>query len=115
MLGICAGMQLQAVFAGGRLARAERPERGFLPIEIVDGSDLLEGMSDEPTVFHDHTDEIADLPAGFRVLARSSACRVQAIAAPARSWWGTQFHPEEWTQEHPAGAHVLRNFFALVR
>ena len=115
VLGICAGMQLQAVFAGGRLARAERPERGFLPIEIVDGSDLLEGMSDEPTVFHDHTDEIAELPADFRVLARSSACSVQALAAPARSWWGTQFHPEEWTSEHPAGAHVLQNFFSLIR
>jgi GMP synthase (glutamine-hydrolysing) A subunit len=115
VLGICAGMQLQALFAGGRLARAERPERGFLPIEIVDDRDLLAGLPREADVFQDHTDEIAELPDGFRVLARSSACQVQAIAAPARAWWGTQFHPEEWTEEHPAGAHVLRNFFALIR
>jgi GMP synthase (glutamine-hydrolysing) len=115
VLGICAGMQLQALFAGGRLARAARPERGFLPIEVVDGEDLLAGLPDETVVFHDHTDEIVELPDGFRVLARSSACGVQAIAAPARRWWGTQFHPEEWTEAHPAGARVLRNFFALVR
>jgi GMP synthase-like glutamine amidotransferase len=115
VLGICAGMQLQALFAGGRLARAGRPERGFLPVEIVDGRDLLAGLPPEAIVFHDHTDEIVDLPGDFRLLARSSACQVQAIAAPARSWWGTQFHPEEWTEEHPAGARVLRNFFALIR
>ena len=115
VLGICAGMQLQATFAGGRLSRAARREHGFLPIEVVDGGDLLVGIPNEAVVFQDHTDEVVDLPNGFRVLARSSACGVQAIAAPAQGWFGTQFHPEEWTAEHPAGARVLRNFFALIR
>jgi GMP synthase (glutamine-hydrolysing) A subunit len=115
VLGICAGMQLQAQFAGGQLARAARPEHGFLPIEVLDHSDLLAGLPDDAVVFHDHTDEVTDLPDDFRVLARTSACGVQAIAAPARRWWGTQFHPEEWTEEHPAGARILRNFFDLVR
>jgi GMP synthase (glutamine-hydrolysing) len=114
VLGICAGMQLQAVFAGGRIESARRPERGFRPIEIVDGSDLLRGLPTRAVVFQDHSDEVTLLPDGFRVLAHSADCAVQAIADPARRWCGTQFHPEEWSREHPAGERVLRTFFELV-
>jgi len=115
VLGICAGMQLQAVFAGGTVAAGRFPEHGFLPIAIEDGSDLLRGLPAQVVVFQDHGDEVTALPDGFRVLASSTRCPVQAIADPARRWWGTQFHPEEFRPEHPAGERVLRNFFALVR
>jgi GMP synthase (glutamine-hydrolysing) len=115
VLGICAGMQLQTVFAGGAVAPGPSPERGFLPIAIEDDGDLLRGLPAEVVVFHDHSDEVVALPDGFRVLASSARCPVQAIADPARRWWGTQFHPEEFRPEHPAGERVLRNFFALAR
>jgi GMP synthase (glutamine-hydrolysing) A subunit len=115
VFGICAGMQLQARFAGGELGPSRNPEHGFLPIEIHDDSDLLRGLPTDVVVFQDHTDEITELPNGFRVLASSPECAVQAIADPERRWWGTQFHPEEWTAEHAAGERVLRNFFALAR
>jgi GMP synthase-like glutamine amidotransferase len=114
LLGICAGMQLQARFAGGTIGPSARPERGFLPIEARDRSDLLRGLPANPTVFQDHTDEIVSVPEDFRVLAASADCAVQAISCPERRWWGTQFHPEEATPEHPAGERVLRSFFALV-
>jgi GMP synthase (glutamine-hydrolysing) len=114
LLGICAGMQLQARFAGGKIGPSARPERGFLPIEARDRSDLLRGLPANPTVFQDHTDEIVSLPEDFRVLAASADCAVQAISCPERRWWGTQFHPEESSPEHPAGERVLRSFFALV-
>jgi GMP synthase (glutamine-hydrolysing) len=115
VLGICAGMQLQAMFAGGAVAPAQTRERGFLPIEVHDRSDLLRGLPGEVVVFQDHGDEVAALPDGFRVLASSARCPVQAIADPERRWWGTQFHPEKFRPQHPAGAQVLRNFFALAR
>jgi GMP synthase (glutamine-hydrolysing) len=114
VLGICAGMQLQALFAGGKVRQARVREHGFLPIRVHDGSNLLRGLADEVVVFQDHTDEIAELPVGFRVLASSAECAVQAIADPERRWWGTQFHPEEFEDEHPAGEQVLRTFFALA-
>ena len=114
VLGICAGMQLLARFAGGTLGPGARPEHGFLPIDVLDGSDLLRDLPARPVVFHDHTDEITSLPDGFRVLAASMDCAVQAIAAPGRGWWGTQFHPEEASAEHPVGLQVLRTFFALA-
>ena len=114
VLGICAGMQLLARFAGGTLGPGARPEHGFLPIDVLDQSDLLRDLPARPIVFHDHTDEITSLPVGFRVLAASPDCTVQAIAAPERRWWGTQFHPEEASPEHPVGVKVLRTFFALA-
>ncbi|HUF01472.1 MAG TPA: gamma-glutamyl-gamma-aminobutyrate hydrolase family protein [Gaiellaceae bacterium] len=115
VLGICAGMQLQARFTGGTIGPSPSPERGFLPIQVHDRSDLLRDLPDEVDVFQDHGDEVTRLPAGFRVLAGSAACAVQAIADPARRWWGTQFHPEEYRPEHPAGEQILRTFFALAR
>ncbi len=114
LLGICAGMQLQALFAGGAIGPSSAGEHGFLPIRIHDRSDLLRGLPVEAVVYQDHDDELTTLPDGFRVLASSADCAVQAIADPARRWWGTQFHPEEFRTEDPAGEQILRTFFALA-
>jgi GMP synthase (glutamine-hydrolysing) len=117
VLGICGGMQLLARFAGGRIATmvpAEREELGYAPLEVIDADDLLAGLSEPPTVYHDHRDEVTALPEGFRVLARTESCAIQAIAAPERRWWGTQFHPERFDDEHPDGERVLRNYFSLA-
>jgi GMP synthase (glutamine-hydrolysing) len=114
VLGICAGMQLQVLFAGGSIGPCRRAEHGFLPITIHDGTDLLRDLPPEAVVFQDHDAEVAEVPKTFRVLASSDACAVQAIADSARRWWGTQFHPEEFSARHPAGERVLRTFFALA-
>jgi GMP synthase (glutamine-hydrolysing) len=114
VLGICAGMQLQAAFAGGSIGRSRTGEHGYLPIRIHDRTDLLHGLPSQAVVFHDHDDEVVDLPDGFRVLASSADCAVQAIADPTRRWWGTQFHPEEYRPEDPVGEQILRTFFALA-
>jgi GMP synthase (glutamine-hydrolysing) len=111
VLGICAGFQLQARFAGGTIGVAATPEHGLLPIEVHDRSDLLRELPSEVVVFHDHTDEVTVLPDGFRVLASSASCAVQAFADPARRWWGTQFHPEE----SPGTERILRTFLELAR
>ena len=114
LLGICAGMQLQALFAGSKVGPAPIRELGFLPIRVHDHSDLLRGLASEVVVFQDHADEVSELPASFRVLASSAACAVQAIADSERRWWGTQFHPEEFESDYPAGELVLRAFFTLA-
>ncbi|MDQ3670087.1 MAG: gamma-glutamyl-gamma-aminobutyrate hydrolase family protein [Actinomycetota bacterium] len=115
VFGICAGMQLQVTFAGGSLARVGHlPETGFGPVEVLVDGDLLQGLPPEVSVYKHHTWEIDALPDDFRVLARSGECPVEAISAPDRLWWGTQFHPEEFDREHPAGERVLRNFFELA-
>lgn len=115
VLGICAGMQLQAIFAGGSVGRARvATETGYARLEVVEREGLLEGLPPEVEVYQHHADEIVQAPAAFRVLARSATCAIEAIADPQRRWWGTQFHPEEFDHEHPAGERILRNFFALA-
>jgi len=115
VLGICAGMQLLAQCAGGSLDHATESERGFLPIEVSDRDGLLRGLAERVVVYQNHTDEITSLPEEFRVLATSPRSRIQAIAADSLRFWGTQFHPERATDEHPAGRVVLENFFSLAR
>ncbi len=115
VLGICAGMQLQARFAGGTIRHSPGgPETGFSTVEVVEHDGLLRGLPARIDVYQHHRDEIEELPEDFRVLARSATCAIEAIADPARRWWGTQFHPEEFDAAHPAGERILRNFFELA-
>jgi GMP synthase (glutamine-hydrolysing) len=118
VFGICAGMQLLAEWAGAEVRplaeRGVRAERGFLTVEVLDDADLLAGLPATVTVFQDHEDEVADLPNGFRLLARSDAVPLQAFADDERRWWGTQFHPEWSDDTHRDGNRVLENFFALA-
>ena len=115
VLGICAGMQLLAQCRGGSVDHAAEPESGYLPVEVAHGDGLFRGLPEQVTVYQSHTDEITTLPTEFRVLASSPQSRIQAIAADSLGFWGTQFHPERATDEHPAGRVVLENFFALAR
>jgi GMP synthase (glutamine-hydrolysing) A subunit len=115
VLGICAGMQLLATAAGAGVASAaEATGPVFAPVEVIDHSDLLAGVEDEISVWQHHGDEVQAPPAGFRVLARSEACAIEALASDEHPWWGTQFHPEAWDAEHPAGRTILENFFRLA-
>ena len=116
VLGICAGMQLQATFAGGSVRTTRPPaDETYRVVEVVEPGGLLAGLSPRASFWARHTDEVVELPSGFRVLARSAECGIEAIADTERRWWGTQFHPEEFSEEHPAGERVLRNFFAVGR
>lgn len=116
VLGICAGMQLQARFLGGATRHsASGLELGFASVEVVEADGLFEGLPPRLDVYEHHSDEIAELPPSFRVLARSESCAIEAIAEPSRRWWGTQFHPEAFDDAHPLGERILRNFFQLAR
>jgi GMP synthase-like glutamine amidotransferase len=114
VLGICAGMQLQVMFAGGMVAPRVAPEVGFGSVEILRRDGLLGGLGPTLVAYKHHAEDVTAVPSEFTVLARSAGCPVEAIAVPRRQWWGTQFHPECFTDEHPEGARVLANFFALA-
>lgn len=114
VFGICAGMQLQVMFAGGTLRPRARPDVGFGPVEILRADPLLDGLGPAPVVYKHHAEDVTTVPDGFGVVARSQGCAVEAIAAPRHRWWGTQFHPECFNEEHPDGASVLSNFFSLA-
>jgi GMP synthase-like glutamine amidotransferase len=114
VLGICAGMQLQAVFAGGAIGPGEKPALGYRPVEILDEAGLLAGVGPRAMAYQHHYWEVVNLPEDFVIVARSEDCRVEAVRSPARNWWGTQFHPERFSARYPDGERVLRNFFSLA-
>jgi GMP synthase (glutamine-hydrolysing) len=114
VLGICAGMQLLGRFAGGRIEHAAEPEIGELEIEVVERGGLFRDVGARPRVWQYHSDELTEVPDGFRMLASSARCRVQAIASEERGWWGTQFHPESYRSANPDGERILRTFFELA-
>ena len=114
VLGICAGMQMLVRALGGSVGPAGEAARGFRPIDVVDDSDLLAGLAPRIEVFQRHEDEVVVLPRDVRLLATSDTCAVEAVAVPERRWWGTQFHPEEWDDAHPAGRAIVERFAALA-
>lgn len=114
VLGICAGMQLLGRFAGARIDHAAEPEIGELEVEVVERDGLFRDVGERPRVWQYHTDELTDVPDGFRMLATTARCRVQAFASEERRWWGTQFHPESYRSANPDGERILRTFFELA-
>ena len=104
VLGICAGMQMLVRARGGVVAPASGADRGYATVDVVDDSDLLAGLSPSFTAFQSHEDEITRLPEGFRVLASSERCAVEAVAADDRPWWGRSSTRRPGTTTIPPGA-----------
>src|SRR5262249_28767678 len=49
---------------------------------------------------------------GFEIVGESPNCPVAAVAAPARKFWGVQFHPE--VAHTPRGGEILGNFLFRI-
>ena len=96
-LGVCYGHQTLARVLGGKTTcrRAEVPEFGWTKIEILEDSRLLRGLPNSFYSFSSHFDEVSQVPAPLKALARSEACAVQAFEIPGKAVFGIQFHPEK--------------------
>jgi GMP synthase (glutamine-hydrolysing) len=110
VLGICYGMQLLGAAFGARVSRGHVGEYGRTRMSIDACEPLFAGL--EPgasfAVWMSHGDVVQEVPAGFRLLARSENGLLAAIAHESRPIAGVQFHPEVAHSEH--GTLVLRNF-----
>jgi len=114
VLGICYGVQLTALLLGGQVAPAERREYGRAQVRVKDTTDILHGLpkGEEMPVWMSHGDRIERLPDGFTVVGESANCPAAAVAAPARRFWGVQFHPE--VVHTPRGTEILGNFLFRI-
>ena len=127
VFGFCGGMQLMGETLGapldriGRLDPVEvddhpnyqpgwRKELGYLPVEPIGHHPLLDGVGSRPVFRHAHTQELKALPEGFMNLARTEVTELQYIAHESLPLAGTQFHPEYFTDEHPAGRRLIENY-----
>lgn len=88
VLGICRGMQVMGVWAGGTLERIEGHVRTR---HRLDGE--IEG-----SVNSYHEFALDDLPSGFRELASDENGSIEAICHYSLPWEAWMWHPE---REHP--------------
>jgi len=107
ILGICVGLQLMAVYCGGKAGPSEVPEYGLAKIQVIEEDDLFKGLPKEFLVWESHNDEVK-LANGFIILAVSENCKVQAVKHLEKPYYGVQFHPEVNNTEH--GEEILKNF-----
>ena len=131
ILGLCAGHQLIGlahraawgplgalregeVDPDPRFAPGQRKQRGFQRVRVDPSCGLFGGLVATATFFHSHYWQLVEVPAGFVARASSPWSPIQAIERLDRPVFGVQFHPERYDVDHPDGATLLRNFFAVI-
>ena len=108
ILGICYGLMLMAHHLGGKVEFSGRREYGAGVLQVINGSELFEGLGTQLDVWNSHGDEVTALPKGFRVAAKTSSSPFAAVEDPQRKLYGLQFHPE--VAHTPRGKQILENF-----
>ena len=97
-----------------KMAPGMKKEFGYEPVQITKPHPLLAGLGDAPIMRHAHSWEIKEVPDGFGVYAATAITPIQLIIHQELPLVGTQFHPEYYTNEHPAGRILIENFCRLV-
>ena len=113
ILGICMGHQLMAHVLGGEVGKGSSAEYGVGEIIVDEPDTLLEGMPLKFEAWVSHFDEVKKMPSGFRSLAHSDTCKVEAMVHEKLPLFGVQFHPEVWHTQN--GEHILENFCKVVK
>jgi len=113
VLGICYGLDVLALFAGGAVTRAPRREFGRADLIIDDARDLFAGFEGATIpVWMSHGDKVASMPAGWEVIGHSANSPIAACVDRQRRLFGVQFHPE--VMHTPRGTEILANFLFRV-
>ncbi len=139
VLGVCLGMQMMALHAGGRLhqylpdvladAAVHEGDRVHAVILANTPSALLQpdGRDESLTVISAHRQSIAPpetlttaqpltpLPGGLRVIAMAPDGVIEAIDHPDRRWYlGVQWHPERGG-DTPLGVRLIKRWVEACR
>lgn len=112
ILGICYGMQLMTQSLGGKVARAEKREYGETEVAIQNTSKIFKELGNENCCLMSHTDFVAEVPEGFKIVGKTVHCPIAAMENEEKSFYGIQFHPEVNNTEN--GTKIIRNFLYEV-
>lgn len=113
ILGICLGHQIIAKAYGGEIGAAGIESYAKIEISIRDENDIFKGMGDKMQVWASHKDEVRTLPNGFKLLADSSICNIEAMKHEEKPLYGIQFHPEVYHTEN--GPKLFENFYEVCK
>jgi len=108
VLGICYGMQLMARDLGGEVEPAKVREFGRALFTVIHHGKLFSGLDPAFESWMSHGDSVSVLPPGFRVIGRTAATPVAAIADEERNLYSVQFHPE--VAHTRGGQQIIKNF-----
>lgn len=112
VLGICYGMQELAYHFGGEVQPSLEREFGRALIDMTEENkavaELLFAGVNHAQMWMSHGDKVTRLPDGFLKIAHTANSEHAAVADPARSIFGLQFHPE--VTHSIGGTEILKNF-----
>lgn len=109
ILGICYGMQLLSQEFGGIVEASTEREYGKAQLEILDKEGLFAGIEkDSISSWMSHGDHVTNIPAGFKLLARTENAPIAAISNPEKKLYCLQFHPE--VNHTESGSKIIENF-----
>ena len=127
VFGFCGGLQFIAETLGVEVVRVGRipageedpaptyqpgwiKEVGYQPIRLIGDHPLHAGLGDAPVFRHAHTWELAGVPEGFVCIGETDVTPIQIAVHETLPLAGTQFHPEYWTDDAPAGRRLIENW-----
>lgn len=108
VLGICYGLQLIADLSGMKVQPAGGREYGDAHLQILQNSQLLNGVTQNSKVWMSHGDKITSFPDDFVITGRTGNSEVAVLESEKRKIYGVQFHPEVVHTDE--GNTVLKNF-----
>ncbi|AAK80646.1 GMP synthase (glutamine-hydrolysing) [Clostridium acetobutylicum] len=112
VLGICYGHQLITYTLGGEVMGSEIREYGKTDVTLDSVCELFEGIDIENSCWMSHTDRVAKVPEGFKVVGHTNVCPVAAMANTEKKIYGVQFHPE--VLHTPFGEQLFSNFLFKI-
>ena len=112
VLGICYGMQLMSQTLGGKVVPGAEREYGKMPIEVMPGNPLFDGIPSTITAWMSHGDRVEAIPANFERGAVSATCPFAAMFDNVKRLYALQFHPEVVHTQY--GTDILANFVFKV-
>lgn len=120
LLGVCFGHQLLCSAFGAKTATLPQPvvDR-FEQVNVVQTGEIFSrfklGQTIQLSEYHnDYVLKESLDDAGFRLMADSASCPVEAVKQKTKPFFGVQFHPERVTigsETHLEGHKILENFF----
>ncbi len=112
VLGICYGAQVIAQCLGGEVGSASVKEYGNTSVSFDLSSPLFADTQSDSITWMSHTDQIKQVPSGFRITAHTEHCPVAAMENQEKQCYAVQFHPEV---EHSLyGSQMLQNYLYQI-